>query len=130
MLFSIFLPTKKFLVINSENNSNWIRWYCSFACNELVPGLYRNLTLTPNFSITTRQKLKVKFYSDRVCSIKTSLHFKFMSSSFWEFRLKSLSLNVREQVCWNYCKEINMNFAYKRSFYLAKFQWYSIQVSS
>ena len=30
---------------------------------------YLNLNLKPNFSITTRQKLKVKLYSDRARSV-------------------------------------------------------------
>ena len=43
------------------------------SLNELVSAPYKyrifNLTLKPNFSKTTRQKLKVKLYSDRARSV-------------------------------------------------------------
>ena len=35
------------------------------SLSELVSAPYLNLNLKPNFSITTRQKLKVKLYYDR-----------------------------------------------------------------
>ena len=39
--------------------------WCQRTCFRTVCVPYLNLTLKPSFSITTRQKLKAKLYSDR-----------------------------------------------------------------